>query len=136
MRNWPVAGETIGDEVPDVAVAPPHSSVLGGQNLAIAAGTKRPRAAQALIQFFTNAASQQILSEVGGFVPTRQSALTYAKRPDAQYIQAALNNARLRVVDPQYVRFSQVFRQCAFSALNNNGKLPDGCAAELARTLQ
>ena len=50
----------------------PGRSVLGGQNLAIAANSDQPRAAQELIEFLTSARSQQILFERGGFAATRE----------------------------------------------------------------
>jgi multiple sugar transport system substrate-binding protein len=133
MRNWPVARDNIGDRVPFVAAAPPHASVLGGQNLAISAETDKPRAAQALIQFLTSAASQQILSEVGGFVPTRDSAFTNARRPDIEQIESALDDARLRPVTPCYVTFSQLFRLGMHRALEAGGKLEPGFTRDLAR---
>jgi multiple sugar transport system substrate-binding protein len=136
MRNWPVASENLGVRVPYLAVTPPTNSVLGGQNLAISASTEKPRAAQALIQFLTNASSQQILSEVGGFVPTRQSAFTYAKRRDAPHILAALNDARLRPVTPCYVEFSQLFRKGIDVALDNDGRLEGSFGRELAEVLR
>ncbi len=132
MRNWPVMRDRIADKVSFTTTAPPTASVLGGQNMAISASTDKPRAAQALIQFLSNPSSQQILSEVGGFVPTRQSAFNYSKRPDAGELQDALNQARLRPITPHYTEFSQVFRQGIARALNNNGKLEDGFAAALA----
>jgi multiple sugar transport system substrate-binding protein len=135
MRNWPVARDIIGDKVSFTTTAPPTPSVLGGQNLAISASTDKPRAAQALIQFLSNPSSQQILSEVGGFVPTRQSAFNYSRRPDADQLQVALNQARLRPITPHYTEFSQVFRQGIARALNNNGKLEDDFAGALADIL-
>lgn len=135
MRNWPVARDRIGDKVSFTTAAPPTASVLGGQNLAISAGTDKPRAAQALIQFLTNPSSQQILSEVGGFVPTRQSAFNYSRRPDADQLQIALNQARLRPITPHYTEFSQTFRKGIARALNNNGTLEDGFARALADIL-
>jgi hypothetical protein len=135
MRNWPVERDNIGDSVPFLSVAPPTNSVLGGQNLAISASTDKPRAAQELIKFLTNASSQQILSEVGSFVPTRTSAFTYAKRPDAPAIQAALNVARVRPVTPCYVEFSQLFRDGIDRALSDGGKLREEFPRELAEVL-
>jgi multiple sugar transport system substrate-binding protein len=135
MRNWPVARGRIGDRVPFDASAPPTPSVLGGQNLAISARTDKPRAAQALIEFLTNASSQQILSEVGGFVPTRHSAFENSRRPDRQEIETALSDARLRPVTPHYVEFSRLFREGVSRAVNNDGKLEEEFPAALAAML-
>jgi multiple sugar transport system substrate-binding protein len=82
MRNWPVAyrqlteageGEAPPMDPQKIGVASlPGPSVLGGQNLAVAASTDQPRAAQALIEFLTGARSQQKLFERGGFAPTQE----------------------------------------------------------------
>lgn len=134
MRNWPVArdAEAMGNVSFDVSV-PPTPSVLGGQNLAIASGTEKPRAAQALIQFLTNSSSQLIISEVGGFVPTRQSAFSNSRRPDTVEVQTALNQARLRPVTPNYTRCSKVFREGVNTSFEFGGQLPEGFTEELAR---
>lgn len=134
MRNWAVARENIDGNLPFTA-APQTDGVLGGQNLAISESTDKPRATQELIKFLTNASSQQILSEVGGFVPTRTSAFTYAKRPGAEHILAALNSARLRPITPCYVEFSQVFRDGIGWALNSGGEFQEGFPRELAEVL-
>jgi multiple sugar transport system substrate-binding protein len=133
MRNWPVARDVIGDQVSYDVSALPEASVLGGQNLAIASRTDKPRAAQALIQFLTNSSSQLIISEVGGFVPTRQSAFNNSRRPDAVELQTALNQARLRPVAPDYLRCSQVFREGITRSFDLGGQLPAGFDEELAR---
>jgi multiple sugar transport system substrate-binding protein len=133
MRNWPVARDVIGDKVSYDVSVPPVASVLGGQNLAIASGTDKPRAAQALIQFLTNPSSQLIISEVGGFVPTRQSAFDNSRRPDTAEVQSALNQARLRPVTASYPECSQVFREGITSSFGLNGELPAGFEEELAR---
>ncbi|SDD35621.1 extracellular solute-binding protein [Actinokineospora iranica] len=136
MRNWPVAVDRVGESVPFGVAVPPSPSVLGGQNLAISASTDKPRAAQALIEFLTSAQSQLLLSEIGGFAPTRQSAFSNAKRPDRQAVRTALDGARLRPVTRNYPEFSRVFRQGILRALNDNGKLEDGFAEELAAILR
>jgi multiple sugar transport system substrate-binding protein len=135
MRNWPVARDAISDDLPYKVVAPPTPSVLGGQDLTIAAHTDKPRAAQALIQFLTNPSSEQIISEAGGFVPTRQSAFDYSRDPDSQQVQTALNNARLRPVTEHYVEFSKAFRQGIAQALSTDGELEDDFGTQLARIL-
>ncbi|MFL6118622.1 extracellular solute-binding protein [Actinophytocola sp.] len=136
MRNWPVARDAVGDKVPFKAVAPESGTVLGGQDLAVSANTDKPRAAQALAQFLTSAASETILSEVGGFVPTRQTALDNSRRPDAEEIQRALNAARLRPVTCHYVEFSKLFRQGIASAISRDGVLDADFGERLARVLR
>jgi len=135
MRNWAVASDAVGEKVEFEVTAPPTASVLGGQNLTISSTTDKPRAAQALMQFLTNFSSQQILSEVGGFVPTRQSAFTYSRRPEAEQLRTALNQARLRPITPNYTEFSNVFRQGIARALNNDGNLEESFGRELAEIL-
>ncbi|MEV5714622.1 extracellular solute-binding protein [Amycolatopsis mediterranei] len=136
MRNWAVARDTLEGKVGFAVTPLPTASVLGGQNLAISATTDKPRAAQAVAQFFANPSSQQILSEVGGYVPTRQSSFSYSRRPDAEQLHAALNQARLRPVITYYTEFSRVFREGINRALNDNGKLEPGFAEKLAEIVQ
>jgi multiple sugar transport system substrate-binding protein len=134
MRNWAVARETL-DKVASKVTAPPAASVLGGQNLAVSTATRKPRAAQALAQFFANPSSQQILAE-GGFVPTRQSSFGYSRRPDADQVRTALDRARPRPVIIHYTEFSRVFREGVNRALNDNGKLEAGFAEKLAEIIK
>jgi multiple sugar transport system substrate-binding protein len=133
MRNWPVERDVIGDQVSFDVRGLPEASVLGGQNLAISSSTDKPRAAQALIQFLTNSSSQLIISEVGGFVPTRQSAFDNSRRPDALEVHAALLQARLRPVSPNYMRCSKVFREGIYASFGFGGRLDTRFAEQLAR---
>ncbi|MEV8439628.1 extracellular solute-binding protein [Actinosynnema sp. NPDC051121] len=136
MRNWPVARIGLRDRVEFAVAAPPTASVLGGQNLAIRAETGRPRAAQALVEFLTSPSSQLILSEIGGFAPTRNSAYDNARRPEMQELRTALNNARLRPVHPHYVEFSRVFREGVAEAVNDrSGHLKPETLQRLAKIL-
>ena len=136
MRNWPVVRDRLRDRVEFRVAATPTASVLGGQNLAIRAGTDKPRAAQALVEFLTGAPSQLILSEIGGFAPTRQSAYDNAKRPEMQELRTALNNARVRPVTPHYVEFSRVFRDGVAEAINDrSGRLKPETLQRLAQIL-
>ncbi|GAA3002026.1 ABC transporter substrate-binding protein [Actinokineospora diospyrosa] len=132
LRNWPVARDDIGDQVEFGVAAPPTSSALGGQNLAISANSDKPRAAQALIQFLTSKSSQLILSEVGGFAPTRNFAYEHARRPDRNELRKAVEGARVRPVLTNYSEFSRVFRAGILRALNDKGRLEPGFAKELA----
>lgn len=144
MRNWPVAYRLLTEPSDGEDGAPrmdpaqvgvarlPWPSALGGQNLAIAATTDQPRAAQALIEFLTSERSQQILFE-GGFAPTRET--VYYDRGtrnghgagDVELLQAlhaALNDARQRPTTPHYERFSETFRELVRGAVTTNGELP------------
>ncbi len=138
MRNWPLAHETLttADGTSSVSfdmTALPGDSVLGGQNLAIAQSTDKPRAAQAFIEFLTGAASQLILFEAGGFVPTRDSAYANATRPYRDVLRGAVVEARLRPVLPYYTEFSREFRKGIARALKNDGVLEPDFPRQLAK---
>ncbi|MEU5210525.1 extracellular solute-binding protein [Streptomyces sp. NPDC020742] len=92
MRNWPVEYASVAEKLTpgekfDVAELPARPtdgrrmSVLGGQNLAISAGSKRPEGARALIEALTGPGSERCLLQ-RGFAATRDSAYrTAAKAP-------------------------------------------------------
>ncbi|WP_433412214.1 extracellular solute-binding protein [Microtetraspora malaysiensis] len=136
MRNWPVAYEKLVkpvNRIPSLEVTQlPHESVLGGQNLAVSAWTRKPRAAQELIEFLTSPSSELILFEVGGFAPTRDYAYTYATRPYRDELRAAVVKARLRPVTPHYTDFSATFREGILYAINNKGRYPADFPRKLA----
>jgi multiple sugar transport system substrate-binding protein len=150
LRMWPRAYRTLQGAAttgPTPAGPPPFGvgglpgpSVLGGQDLAVAHGTPRPRAAQALIEFLTSERSQQILFERGGFAATREVVYHDAAVIDeyryAPVLLDALRAARPRPVTPHYARFSTVFRQIVRSALGNGGQLPAGATQSLADALR
>lgn len=136
MRNWPVFRDTVGTRVAFKAVAPPSPSVLGGQNLAIATSTDKPRAARALTEFLTNSTSQLILSEFGGYAPTRQSAYISSRGASTQELRTAVERARPRPITPCYTEFSRAFRRGINRAINAGGQLEHGFAEELARILK
>lgn len=139
MRNWPVEYEQIKQINKDLdfdVTAPRNPSVLGGQYLAISANTKKFRAAQALIEFFTSASSQLILSEVGGFVPSHEFALKNTRRPYGEALREALDKARLRPVTACYTEFSKKFRDGIAVALSMEGRLPDDFPRQLATILE
>jgi len=149
MRNWPVAYRGLEASAPDDGGAGkafpfkvttlPGPSVLGGQNLAVAEGTGRPRAARALIEFLTSPRSQQILFERGGFAATRE--IVYRdqtvtdKYPYALTLLAAIRQARSRPVTPYYVAFSEEFRGVIRQALDAQGQLPADATDRLADAL-
>ncbi|GII76383.1 hypothetical protein Sru01_13650 [Sphaerisporangium rufum] len=137
MRNWPVAYDALrGDGARPFEVETlPHASVLGGQNLAIANSTDKPRAAQALIEFLTSPSSQLILFQIGGFAPTRSNAYTYADRPYRYKLREAVSSARYRPVVLDYPRFSKAFRKGVLQAVRNGGKIDDDFRRDLAGSL-
>ncbi|MEU6413843.1 extracellular solute-binding protein [Microbispora sp. NPDC046933] len=128
MRNWPVGYDKLAkppNGLPSLQVTRlPHPSVLGGQNLAVSNSTRKPKAAQALIEFLTSPSSELILFEVGGFAPTRDYAYKYATRPYREELKTAVTEARLRPVTPHYTEFSATFRDGIMDAIRNKGRLP------------
>jgi multiple sugar transport system substrate-binding protein len=150
MRNWPVAHRslvlqagpegTTGPPV-DFDVTPlPGPSVLGGQNLAIAASSGNPEAAQALIEFLTDARSQQILFERGGLAATQQVVYSDAEvqenYPYAAKLLQAIQRAHPRPVTPCYTKFSETFRSAVYEALRHNEPLPDDFIERLESVLR
>ncbi|OJF14269.1 extracellular solute-binding protein [Couchioplanes caeruleus] len=149
MRNWPVAYRAMragdqpqsGARVPfDVAKLPGHS-VLGGQNLAISERTRKPRAAQALVEFLTSQRSQQILFDPGGFAATRAAVYddetVKQKYPYAPLLREAVETARLRPVSPNYVAFSQRLHQLVSEVLTGRQpQLPRDLADQLTQALR
>jgi ABC-type glycerol-3-phosphate transport system substrate-binding protein len=144
MRNWPAAYFALagppGTAKPFGVTRLPGPSVLGGQNLAIAAHSDQPRAAQELIEFLTSDRSQQILFERGGFAPTREIVFNDAevrtRYPYADTLYTAITTARLRPQTPRYASFSEVFRTGVLYALQHDGEMPEGFAAELTAALR
>ena len=148
MRNWPVAYGTLSapaepgtaearTATPKFQVSPlPWPSVLGGQNLAIAHRSAHPRAARALIDFLTDARSQQILFERGGFAATRtvvyDDPVVLARYPYAGALRTAVENARLRPRSPHYALFSEVLHNAVYSMLIT-GKGPPADLADRLR---
>ncbi len=118
MRNWPLADRRLRD--PERRPAPPFgvgtlpggSAALGGQNLAVAANTDMPKASRALVEFLTDARSQQQLFQRGGLPATREVVYTDAAvRSDfTATLLKALTGARARPVVPHYAAFSRAFR--------------------------
>lgn len=151
MRNWPRAYRSLAQNLEGappvpfrVAPLPGGSGVLGGQNLAVAAHSTRPRAAQALIEFLTGERSQQILFERGGLPATR--AVVYSD-PAVQerysthegyvaILEEALTTAELRPTQPHYARFSEVFRGAVIGYLRQGRPLADDLQAQLEAAAQ
>lgn len=147
MRNWPIAYFELLRPVrtghaarPFAVTTLPGPSVLGGQNLAIAAHSDQPRAALELINFLTSDLSQQILFERGGFAPTRVTVFTNRylnERYDyLPTLREAIERARPRPQTPYYARFSEVFRAGVRDALRNNGEVPPRLASDLTAALR
>jgi multiple sugar transport system substrate-binding protein len=118
MRNWPVAYAKLkdhdtGEQQPGVDVSRnfevttlPSPSVLGGQDLAVSSATRKPRAAQALVEFLTSEHSERELFERGGLAATRESVYgdeaVVEARPYARTLLRAIHGARPRPTTPYY----------------------------------
>lgn len=150
MRNWPVQySKLLNNDVADVSkpkripfdvTTLPGPSALGGQNLAVAAKSDAPQAAQDLIEFMTQDSSQLLLAKYGGFAPTRKAPYrdkqTQAQRPYLSTVQAAVEGANLRPITPYYDCFSEVFRDIVDSAMENGGEPPEDFRDRLTKALQ
>ncbi|WP_433796550.1 extracellular solute-binding protein [Actinoplanes sp. CA-252034] len=123
MRNWPTAFRTLVEDTDqqatvtaaDIVMTPlPGPAVLGGQNLAVVAGSPRGDDARELIAFLASEPSQRLLMQVGGFAAA--TAATYdraeikATHPYASTIRAAVEYSRQRLQTPYYPRFSEEIR--------------------------
>jgi multiple sugar transport system substrate-binding protein len=124
MRNWPVAyrtlveasDQTASTAAADIVMTPlPGPAVLGGQNLAVAAGSDRGDDARELIEFLAGEPSQRLLMQLGGFAAA--TGATYdrpeikAAHPYAATIRAAIENSQQRPQTPYYPRFSEELRR-------------------------
>lgn len=149
MRNWPIAFRNLQRAADDGAARPPDwfgvrplpgPSVLGGQNLAVAKHSPRPRAAQALIEFLTSEPSQRRLFRDGGLAATRHAVYDdpeiLAEYPYAPQLRDAVGSARLRPVTPYYAGFSEAFREGVRYAIEQDGQLEEGFANRLTDALR
>ncbi|GAA4633696.1 ABC transporter substrate-binding protein [Actinoallomurus vinaceus] len=158
MRNWPYAFRVLAADPQMRAgtrlrfgVSPlPGPSVLGGQNLAISAYSRKQDQARRLIEFLTDRDAQAELFACGGFAPTRESAYQ-APRPCprsspseqqigqadlaqlASQIRQAIARARPRPVTPAYQVFSEVFRRCFRAAAFQSADVDYTAFARLLR---
>ncbi|MFL6056873.1 MAG: extracellular solute-binding protein [Actinoallomurus sp.] len=160
MRNWPYAFRTLAAD-PRMragghlrfAVSPlPGASVLGGQNLAISAYSRKQEQARRLIEFLTDRDAQSKLFSCGGFAPTRESAYrapqlcagssSPKEQPFSQadlaqlatQIRNAIASARPRPVTPAYQEFSEVFRRCFRAAAFQSADVDYAALARLLRS--
>jgi multiple sugar transport system substrate-binding protein len=159
MRNWPyafralTADPRIGGGFEFEQLPRPSYTVLGGQNLAVSAYSKRKDKAGELIKFLTGKMAENRLYTCGGFPPTRQSALGgvpacsgTGQDPDTptperleQFtttLKAALQSARPRPATPYYGQFSETFRECAGMVLDHKRITPEALADALNAALK
>ena len=128
MRNWPIAFRDLNGnpEHPapgfGVIALPENSGALGGQNLAVSAGTQRYQDAVDLIKFLTDDARQTELYQKGGLPATRSAAYNDDK-PLTEILPDALENAHPRPTLPHYATLSESFRSTVADFLDS-GELP------------
>ncbi|MFC5289066.1 extracellular solute-binding protein [Actinokineospora guangxiensis] len=137
LRNWPIAyRELTGKNIPFGVMELPGPSVLGGQNLAIAARSANKGAARELIEFLTSPRSQQLLFERGGLAATRgivyQDPTILNEYPYAGSLLKAVEEAEPRPVGPHYTRFSETLRDVVRQMLVE-GELPPDYLERLDR---
>jgi len=156
MRNWPIYYELLTSasvkgasfSAGHFAVAPlPFPSALGGQDLAVSAGSRHPSAALRVIDFLTSPQAEQCLFAVGGFPASRQSAYAQdAALPTgyrgvtghplcgtlpgpspqiAPVILAAIGHAFLRPRTPYYTEFTATVTDQVPQLLNGSTDLAD-----------
>jgi multiple sugar transport system substrate-binding protein len=167
MRNWPIYYEQIlaasqpgtSTVASHFAVAPlPFPSVLGGQDLAISAGSPHPAQALKVIDFLTSAQAERCLFAVGGFPATRLSAYRGGGSLPTGYgqvtghpmcgtqagqetkigetILAAVNTAIPRPVSRYYTEFSTVVQDEVWPMLEQASPDISGVVSSLAAGLQ
>lgn len=128
MRNWPIAYRDLyaDTEKPPpefgVIALPENSGALGGQNLAVSAGTGRYQDAVDLIKFLTDDARQTTLYQDGGLPATRTAAYKGDERL-TKILPGALENAHPRPTLPHYATLSESFRNIVANFLDS-GELP------------
>lgn len=136
MRNWPVAYRTLVETTDQQATVTasrigmtplPGPAVLGGQNLAVVAGSAHQDDARELIEFLASEPSQRLLMQVGGFAAATSA--TYdrteikATHPYAATVRAAVESSRQRLPTPYYPRFSEEVRALV-AEIRADGKVP------------
>jgi multiple sugar transport system substrate-binding protein len=129
----------------------PFPSVLGGQDLAVAASTGDRSAALAVIDYLTSPESEQCLMNVGGFSATRQSVYGLSGTPGGRHrecgttapqvptgvVKAALANARPRPATRYYTEWSEQLQNLVApylqeSADHTSGSRPPDLSGPLA----
>lgn len=107
MRNWPFRGDGNGRKAAHAAAL--TTGVLGGQNLAVVAGSPRQEQAVELVEFLTSAQSQTDLV-LHKFAPVDEDAYRYSaaieSRPYLPKVLEGVQNARPRPITPHYRDFS------------------------------
>ncbi|HWU07899.1 MAG TPA: extracellular solute-binding protein [Streptomyces sp.] len=95
LRHWPYAYEALGGRMDPKTYAVnrlPGKAVLGGQNLAVTADSRRADDARELITFLTSRESERCLLDAG-FAATRDSVYDDAAQPCWPRVAAALRPA-------------------------------------------
>jgi multiple sugar transport system substrate-binding protein len=126
MRNWPVKfRELQRGRDPDATTArlqidPLPTGILGGQSLAVVAGSPHADRAIEFIHFLTDQPAQKIIA-AHGLAPTRIAAYSDATLevlvPHLSALREAVEKARPRPIHPNYRQFAQSFHEHANALL-------------------
>jgi multiple sugar transport system substrate-binding protein len=145
MRNWPVKYRVLQQRNdPDVnagriRVGPLPTGVLGGQSLALVAGSTNAARAVEFIHFLTSEPAQKILA-AHALAPTRVTAYNdenlKAFIPHLESIRGAVEAARPRPIHPNYAEFSQVVVRHLTNLLYNDVDLPSQFIDEMRSALR
>lgn len=155
LRNWPFAYGRLKDAEDKSATEPqereatygvlplPWASALGGQNLAVAAGSAHRALAEDLIADLTGQAAERCLF-AGGFAPARRSALTGSCRPgapapDPDYLAAlrtSLDRAKARPATPYYAAFTRDVQESVTAMLHGGPPAAGALATRLRDSLR
>jgi multiple sugar transport system substrate-binding protein len=144
MRNWPVSYRELQQEAdPDVrtariGVTPLPVGILGGQSLALVAGSPHAEQARRFIGFLTNEPAQKILA-AHGFAPTRRGAYgdddLQVLIPHLRALRQAVEDSRPRPVHPRYRQFADAMRRHTNDHLHGRSELTSEFIADIKAAL-
>jgi len=149
MRNWPYAYALVDDPATSrvagrvavsawpAAAGGMATAALGGAVLAVNAGSERPDAAYALVEFLTQPAQMLERARVAGQFPARPALYATAALAEALPIpvdqaRAVIERAVPRPVTPVYSQLSEILQIAVHRALT--GQQPPGPALREAAT--
>ncbi|RMF22885.1 MAG: ABC transporter substrate-binding protein [Cyanobacteria bacterium J083] len=133
LRNWPYVYKLLEDsvvankyDIKPMPYQPPggkSGACQGGWGLGISVATPHPEAAWRVIEFFSSARVQKILSSNYGYTPTRKALFQdpdlVKLYPHLPNLQKVLENSVLRPAIPQYAQASDILQRYLSAALTN-----------------